>query len=847
MGSPALFLALLAVALMAAPSVSLTTPLSGPESPPLMLRNANSSLSLPASVPSVVHLDLLAAGIILEPYVGYGELNLTWVHLEEHWVYSTQFEVPPHALTKVDTFGTGGVPSPKAALLPFEGIDTVADIVLNGKLVGSSANMWHRPSFEVEHLLLPGTNELSIKIFSPSAKSLEKRDAQPDGYKIQVMYITPFNFPYCASNDKSDINEDSTCFDCFLDPQWFPNCNFEDDTRKFLRKAQSHWGWDWGAGFLTSGIYRDVTLEIIDASAITDVKVETYPTDLDATPAGSSAATKPPSKFKITCTASISSSSERDLTLVASLALNSGASFTHKFGLHSTELVQEPIPGQEALTMYFRINGVPVFANGANWIPLDQFEPRITRSKLESVLEFGKDAGFNMLRIWGGGMYETDDFYDLADEKGIMLWEEGKFACSSYPRDTDFLESVRTEIDDQIRRTSFHPSVVAYSGNNENQVFEMESTLQIVDYVKLYDDTVQRELRLMDASRQYWPASPSTGTVVDDYENDLYIERWGDPQASEYGDSHQYPNFNTDTDCEDLSLFHPTRFLSEYGFTSYPFFAALVEVTDEEDWSFNSTQMFFRNRQTFPKGEDIIDHHTISVDYTRRWKLLQYTLKSSIFAPQLIMLSQYYMDGTAPASDLIVGLVNYIGEPIEGKLELSVMGWHGGGEPLETYDLGKIAVPGYSSVNATTLPLAKILGADMEASDVFVVVELLDESGSALLRSDRMLTKPNQASLVDPSIALEFFANPNGEVGVTVSCSNLSPFVFVDFGLLEGHFTHNGFLLVPGKPRNTTFIPTLAEDEGTVTVEDLQKEVAVRTPWHTAHAESVQYNPESEK
>lgn len=107
-----------------------------------------------------------------------------------------------------------------------------------------------------------------------------------------------------------------------------------------------------------------------------------------------------------------------------------------------------------------------------------------------------------------------------------------------------------------------------------------------------------------------------------------------------------------------------------------------------------------------------------SVDYIGRWKLLQYTLKSSIFAPQLIVLSQYYMDGTAPASDLIVGLVNDIGEPIEGKLELSVMGWHGGGEPLETYDLGKIAVPGYSSVNATTLPLAKILGADMEGEEL---------------------------------------------------------------------------------------------------------------------------------
>jgi beta-mannosidase len=143
-------------------------------------------------------------------------------------------------------------------------------------------------------------------------------------------------------------------------------------------------------------------------------------------------------------------------------------SWTRRIGLRSVEVVQNPIAGQQGRTFYLNVNGVPVFSKGANWIPSDQFEPRTSRAKLAAVLDAAVTSSFNMLRVWGGGMFETDAFYELADERGIMVWEEAKFGCTLYPRDDDFLTSVQTEMRDQLRRIAYHPSIVIYSGNNEN-------------------------------------------------------------------------------------------------------------------------------------------------------------------------------------------------------------------------------------------------------------------------------------------------------------------------------------------------------------------------------------------
>ena len=249
--------------------------------------------------------------------------------------------------------------------------------------------------------------------------------------------------------------------------------------------------------------------------------------------------------------------------------------------------------------MVFRVNGIPVFIKGTNWIATDQFEPRIPQRKgapvggdyvsagagFDELLGAAKAAGQNMLRVWGGGIYERDDFYDVADELGLMVWEEGKFACALYPRDKQFLDSVTTEVEDQIRRLSHHASLSVYSGNNENMKQGQKGDKQMSDYSMLYDHTIPTAIRAVDRSRPYWPASPSNGPLTDDPERGLFTQRWGDEKDSRYGDVHGYPNFenfgNTGTsiDCESLSAFPTARFMSEYGFISMESWASILSMT----------------------------------------------------------------------------------------------------------------------------------------------------------------------------------------------------------------------------------------------------------------------------
>lgn len=225
----------------------------------------------------------------------------------------------------------------------------------------------------------------------------------------------------------------------------------------------------------------------------------------------------------------------------------------------------------------------------------------------------------NGFQVWGGGIYERDDFYDVADELGIMIWEEGKFACSLYPRGKEFLESVAREVEDQLRRLSHHASIAIYSGNNENMGPGMGSDATLVDYVALYDTTLQVAVRSTDRSRPYWAASPSNGNIVDDPDRGLYIQRWGDVGDSRYGDAHVYPQFGRSVpgepdraqivDCEDLSRFQTSRFISEYGFISMESWASMMSVTDpvtDITADGNSSQLFFRMRQDWPRGQQVL-------------------------------------------------------------------------------------------------------------------------------------------------------------------------------------------------------------------------------------------------
>lgn len=277
-----------------------------------------------------------------------------------------------------------------------------------------------------------------------------------------------------------------------------------------------------------------------------------------------------------------------------------------RFGFRTVELMQEPITRgnlDDGLTFNFRINGIDLFAMGSNWIPASVLpENHNDLEHIRYLLQSAKDANMNMLRVWGGGLYETDEFYQMADEMGIMIWHDFMFACALYPVDDDYIESVRLEIQQQVQRLQHHPSIVLWAGNNENEmaiagpwwseVYVWSKTLR-QGYNKLYRETIKPIVQVLDPSRPYAVSSPSNG-IISEKEPDSISKK---PNDNKYGDVHHYEYY---TDSFDWTVYPSTRFASEYGFQSYPSFNALSSFTNPADWKYplNSNILHRQHRLT---------------------------------------------------------------------------------------------------------------------------------------------------------------------------------------------------------------------------------------------------------
>lgn len=282
-------------------------------------------------------------------------------------------------------------------------------------------------------------------------------------------------------------------------------------------------------------------------------------------------------------------------------------------GIRAIELVTygdplkfDPVPEDhvgDRPAMFFKINGIPLFAKGANLVPFDAFQFRVNSSVMKNILVSAKEANMNMIRVWGGGLFPLQSFYDMADEMGILLWQEMIFACAEYPINADFLFNVRREISHQLKRLGRHPSISIWSGNNENGVYDKGpgSPYEILDY-----DNVLYEIFRQDASRPVWPTSPSTGFAYGTnkqtglpsgtMDHPLPFKVGGDS-----GDTHFYNYFT----CPNVSVYPRTNFASEFGFQSLPWFENIEHETKPEDWSLFSKWM--NHRQHHPDGNKEIE------------------------------------------------------------------------------------------------------------------------------------------------------------------------------------------------------------------------------------------------
>ncbi len=814
---------------------------------------------IPATVPGTVHTDLLAAGLIPDPFWRDNELRLQWIG-EESWTYRTTFQAGPEILGM------------EAAELRFHGLDTYAEVRLNGEAVLEADNMFREWRVEVTRQLRTGENTLEVRFRSPIPPALAARAA------------LPYELP--AGNDAGN-----------------------PPSRVFVRKAAYHYGWDWGPRFVTQGIWRPVELVAWSGFRVTDLNLTT-----DSLSDGMAALT---AHVELEVTAQEAERRAMGGGLPALLTLSSpeGAfgkttyeallepgvntfrvplripdprrwwpnglgephlytvqahlktgrltdTRTTRIGLRTLELVIDPDSIGEAF--FFRVNGVPVFMKGANVIPSDHFSPRVTEGGYRSLFRDVATANMNMLRVWGGGIYETDLFYDLADEHGILLWQDFMFANGMYPGDPAFLNSVRAEAVDQVRRLRGHPSLALWCGNNE-----MDEGWQRWGWARAYaspedsaavrkayealfygvlPDVVSRE----DPTRAYWPSSPMLG--------------WGDPESLNRGDSHYWGVWHGQ---EPFGVFAEKlpRFSSEFGFQAFPPMETIEAFSEEADRSLFHPVMLVH--QKHPIGNDLIatymerdypvpsgfedfvyvsqllqargmrtafEAHRRAMprtmgtlywqlndtwpvvswsgrDYFGRWKALHYAAREA-FAPFLV--SAVLVRDTVEVWGVWDGL-----EPRSGSLQVELLDFAG---TVLWQAPVPVSVPATSSRLLWRMPLAELLGG-ADPRRVVLAARFLpggDSGGAAPgpgsadpappgSLSVLYFRTPRELELRAPAIRLEVAAAA-GAVDLTLTSDILAKDVALTLDA-GSRFHANFFDLLPGRPRTIHLETSLTPEE----------------------------------
>lgn len=505
-------------------------------------KNSKDQKWLPAKVPGTVHLDLMENKIIPDPSKDENEKKVQWIENED-WDYQTSFTVSSQEL-KNDNID-----------LVFNGLDTFSEIYLNGQLLKKTDNMFRKWNIPVKQYLKPGNNTLQIKFTSAvnTGKELAKK--------------VPFTMP--------------------------------ESPRSFVRKAQYQFGWDWGPRLITAGIWKDVQLEFWNNAKIITVKdiqkrvsdtsndlrfdVEIYAQNagdytLDLNKIHKKISLK---KGKNTISVAYDTAGMKlwqpngrgeahldDFEVKLSKDQKSIDAKNIRVGLRTVELVQEK--DEKGKSFYFKVNGQPLYIKGTNWIPGDSFSPRMTKEKYRKLIKDTKDANMNMIRIWGGGIYEDDEFYKACDENGILVWQDFMFAGSFYPADEAFLNNVKQEVKDQVNRLQNHPSIALWCGNNEIDEaivnwgyqkqfnYSKNDSLQVwKDYKKLFHEVIPNALaeNLSSDKNIYWPSSPSIG--------------WGRKESLTEGDSHYWGVWWGEQPFEIYNE-KVGRFMSEYGFQGTP-------------------------------------------------------------------------------------------------------------------------------------------------------------------------------------------------------------------------------------------------------------------------------------
>lgn len=525
---------------------------------------------------------LIASGELPDPFYGTNELLFNWI--EEHeWEFKTLFFIPEDQLDK------------DFSELYFPNIDTYAKIYLNDSLIGQTENAFKPYSFQVKKLLKAGLNELSL-VFTP-----------PVIYHKERYNSAAYHFP--APNDAHQIA-----------------------IAPLSRKPQYQFGWDWSLRMNTIGFAKEVHLFSYNQNRITGKNIRVLSAD-------SSEALVEVSLFLAVGddqnyewsseeygTENVKASNgmlKRQLKIKSpqfwwpvnfgepylyheQIRLKSGDFFqeevTFSFGIKHAALIIEP--DQWGTSYYFKINNETIFCKGANYIPQDVFPARVADEEIREMVREMADANFNMVRVWGGGYYPSDLFYEECDRLGIMVWQDLMFACSMYPGDSSFLENVRQEFDFHIPRIASHPSVMLFNGNNEVEVAWGNWGFQIK--YGLYGQAAREiEQAYTDLFKVLAPEIVSKWSAIP-YIHTSPLSNWGKSEYYNHGSQHYWGVWHGKDPLEDFGKKNG-RFNAEYGFQSFPELATLATFSTEKDWDINSAVM--KHHQKSYVGNEMILKH----------------------------------------------------------------------------------------------------------------------------------------------------------------------------------------------------------------------------------------------
>ena len=767
--------------------------------------------SVDMQIPGTVLSGLLAAGKIKDPFYRTNE-DATRALFWKDYVFTRTFDVDEELLAQ------------QHIVLVCEGLDTLAEISINGTFLAKTDNMHRTWKFQAKKLLHPGKNEIQI-VFRSVLRFIE--DYPYEAHK-KINYIP------CGSMKGNQL----------------------------LRKAHSMFGWDWGPQTIDAGIFRDIYLQGYSHARIEDIRIhqqhaknvsvqtsitlsESVPGQKLCVELSEDGADKPlQTKLCKTNADGVAAVDfvienpklwwpndygDQPLYIVRTTLLDEDGtsleSITRRIGLRTLTISQEKDEwGNE---FAFCVNGVKIFTRGGNYIPDDCLYTRITEKKLDYILESCRRAHFNCVRVWGGGYYPSDAFYDLCDEKGLIVWQDLMYACNVYDVTDAFAENCRQETYDNVRRLRHHASLGLWCGNNEIESawdhwgdFQKETPYLRADYIRLFEEVLPKAVQEADGETFYWHSSPSSGGCFDN------------PDDANRGDTHYWDVWHGQKPFTDYRKYF-FRFCSEFGFQSFPCAKTVNSFTLEDDRNIFSRVMESHQKNDAANGKMLyylsenlrypkdlthllyasqvlqgmaikygLDHWRrnrgrcmgtlywqinddwpapswSSIDYFGRWKALHY-MAQKFYAPHAVSM-------TLEDHRCHVYFSNESFETTEYSLTLSIRDLSG--NVLETYET-KGNSPAFSAIETAVVDICSW---EDQKDDVFLeaVIHTKDQK---VLKDVETLVPYKYLNLKNPVISTEA-EETNDAFILHISSDCFAPFVALDFDDADVIFSDNFFHL----------------------------------------------------